>query len=120
MKQQKDGSGKIYRTKSSNLPLETIPPGTMTLRLVVTSPAFRNIESVESYVRELTSSDEYITRGRVGSEDLSNNAIDHEWQNTLREIVKAKYRYNAPGGRVLIPHLKIAMSKIAREELSSI
>lgn len=117
MKQRrKDGGHKRYRTKSSNLPLETTPPNLVTLNVVVTTDDFRSIRRVQSCLRKLACTDEYITRGRIETEDAVNISIDTEWQHSVREMVKAKYRSSTSEGGVITPHLKIAAAKIASDE----
>lgn len=115
MKQQrlKGAKSSLYRSKSSRLPFETIPRDTMTLRLIVSSPMFDNIKNMRRHVERLARIDPYIGLGATVLEELflADTTIDEQCSTTLREIVKAKYRYKNSDGKEIVPHLKLAISE---------
>ncbi|KIX98973.1 uncharacterized protein Z520_05434 [Fonsecaea multimorphosa CBS 102226] len=85
-------NGKIYRTKSSKLPLETIPPGSTTVNLVLTTNALDlkdNSKGVlyRRQVQTLARTDPYITRGQTHYIDFDDchdaSSIDTTWASIL-------------------------------------
>ncbi|KAK5467908.1 hypothetical protein LTS15_000881 [Exophiala xenobiotica] len=115
MKQQrlKGGKSSLYRAKSSRLPLETIPRDAMTLRLLVSTSMFGNINDLKRHVEKFARLDPYIGSYAAVPEELflADTTIDEQWSVTLREIVKAKYRYTNSDGKVIVPHVKLAISE---------
>jgi hypothetical protein len=113
MKQQrlKGCKSSFYHAKSSRLPLETIPRDAMTLRLLVSTSMFDNINDLKRHVEKFARLDPYIRSGAAVPEELflADTTIDEQWSVTLREIVKAKYRYTNSDGKVIVPHLKLAI-----------
>lgn len=108
---QKNGGSKPYRTKSSRLPLESIPEGAETVHLVLITEAFDNMKVLKNQIGALATTDRYVTLGRTEDTDLSQWQMTSDCEHILRETVKAKYRFKAEDGRALVPHLKIAISK---------
>ncbi|KAJ9502016.1 hypothetical protein H2202_002080 [Exophiala xenobiotica] len=115
MKQQrlKGGKSSLYRAKPSRLPLETIPRDAMTLRLLVSTSMFDNLNDLKRHVEKFARLDPYIRSGAAVPEELflADTTIDEKLSVTLREIVKAKYRYTNSDGKVIVPHLKLAISE---------
>lgn len=123
MKQMREApsvtSKPLHRTKSSKLPLETIPAGETTLNDVVTTQVFEKLDLVRKQIQALTSSDRYFTRGKTdfstGLSDASaiaNASLRGEWESKLRDMIKTQYRFKARDGsqRDLVPHLKISIA----------
>ncbi|KIW19676.1 hypothetical protein PV08_00250 [Exophiala spinifera] len=111
-KQRQQGTSKLYRARSSRLPFETIPPHSMTLNLSVATRAFDDIGGFKRLVHCVATVDRYADSGtmttRMQSVDI-HDAMNDDYLETLREIVKEKYRFMSPEGRELVPHLKITM-----------
>ncbi|EXJ88465.1 hypothetical protein A1O1_05395 [Capronia coronata CBS 617.96] len=108
---RQSGNSKFYRTKSSRLPLESIPGDAVTMHLVLTTGIFENMAALKRQLQVLAASDRYVTHGEIEYTDLSDTPVSNDWESILREMVKTKYRYKAEDGRALVPHLKIAISK---------
>jgi DNA mismatch repair ATPase MutL len=89
---QRGGSSTLYRTKSSRLPLETIPADMMTLHLVQTVNVFRNPQYTPTLVQYLSNHDRYIIEGGIAFEELGDSSSSKVWQETIRELIKKTYR----------------------------
>lgn len=89
---QRGGSSTLYRTKSSKLPLETIPADMMTLHLVQTVNISRNPQNTPTLVQDLSTHDRYIVDGRIASAELVDSSLSRVWQETVRELIKKTYR----------------------------
>ncbi|KAJ9628282.1 hypothetical protein H2204_009399 [Knufia peltigerae] len=110
-RRQQAGNSKLYRTKSSKLPFETIPPHAMTLKLAIASRFFKDKQTFERYARKLGSVDKYVTFGTIQSADNDiHEAMNDDYTNTLREMVKTKYRFKNSEGKEIVPHLKINLT----------
>lgn len=100
---------KLYRAKSSKLPFETIPPHAMTLNLSIQAHTFENISTLKRCARKIACVGKNATSGTVQSFDI-HDAMNDDYTKTLREMLKAKYRFRNSEGKELVPHLKITLA----------
>ncbi|KAH0832798.1 hypothetical protein AYO21_00302 [Fonsecaea monophora] len=118
MQRHKNGNGKIYRTKSSKLPLEAIPSGSTTCNLVLTLNDFKDAKDVYKQLQALGSCDPYPSSSRTQYIDFDdcNASIDGKWLLVLQKMVKTKFRYKTEDGGEGVPEdLVIVVTKIAEE-----
>ncbi|KIW87751.1 uncharacterized protein Z519_11725 [Cladophialophora bantiana CBS 173.52] len=114
--QRKSRNRKIYRTKSSKLPLERTPPEWMTFNLVLTTNDFKDTKALSRKVQALGFSDAYITHDRAQHTDFDDlhASIDNKYGPVLQKMVKTMFRGKAEDGSELVPEdLKIVTSKLS-------
>ncbi|EXJ73960.1 uncharacterized protein A1O5_02254 [Cladophialophora psammophila CBS 110553] len=113
--QQKSGNRKIYRTKSSKLPLERTPPELTTFNLVLTTNDFKDTKGLYRKVRKLGFSDSYITHDQAQYTDFDDlhASIDTKYGPVLQKMVKTMFRGKAEDGSDHVPEdLKIFDVKV--------
>ncbi|KAL2444469.1 hypothetical protein ABEF95_016864 [Exophiala dermatitidis] len=99
---QRTSKSKLYRTKSSCLPLESIPADAATLRLVLYTDTFADLSRLQKQVGVLGSVDRYLTQRidydyddrdagfELSSPGTNDEIIPHEWELVLREMIERK------------------------------
>jgi hypothetical protein len=101
------GGPRLRRTKSSKLPLETIPTDMVTLHLMISTSAFHDIKSIQNHVQVLTSTDKYISCGRIDPAIPLDTESHSNLKDRLQRLVETHYRHEALDGSSSIPHIPI-------------
>lgn len=111
--QRKPSQGKLHRTKSSKLPLESISRGSGTFDLTATADIFQNLGHIHLHTHRLSSIDVYLQHGEIEYTNL--NSIDvssnPDWAFTLHELIKANYRGKGKDGQEMIPDASTLIPK---------
>ncbi|EXJ56816.1 hypothetical protein A1O7_07160 [Cladophialophora yegresii CBS 114405] len=85
--------GKLHRTKSSKLPLESMLPGTETFGLALTTNVFDSLQGISKHVLSLASIDSYIRHGKVACANLDSADAStlRDWDYSVRRLVDTRY-----------------------------
>jgi len=89
---ERRGNSRVYRTQSLKLPLESIPPDTMTLQLVHTVDGFRDPRDIHTMVERLANHDRYLVDGRNFCAELATgSSMPSHYREKILELMKKAY-----------------------------
>ena len=109
--------GKLYRTKSAKLPLESIWPGSGTFSLITNTATFHDVSAFQRAMQKVASMDTYFTQ--VGAEYHDLYSIDvpifSGFERTIRKLIDARYPTKTLEEKESIKSLKIEISDWMQE-----
>ncbi len=111
--QQRPSQGKLHRTKSSKLPLESMLPGSVTFNLIVTVDVLPDIEHIRNHTQQISSIDVYLQHGKIEYTNLNSMDVSTspDWAYSLRNLITTNYRGTGTDGQELIPESLSLISK---------
>jgi hypothetical protein len=109
IRQSRRHGSKIHRTKSSKLPLESIPMGTLTLYLGRTSTAFGNMKSFRKLTQDLQTTDPYLKNGNLESAALSDETMFSELTVAVRDLIQSQFRRKPDDGVLNFAHIEVEL-----------
>lgn len=110
---QRSTTNKPYRTKSSQLPLETIPYEWSTLSLSCAVELEGGINSIKALVQRLAVADKYASQGANTYVEFQDLDKAQDCEERVREMITTKY-HSQDGGdmRTLSKNLAISLTTI--------
>jgi hypothetical protein len=110
---RKSSHGKLHRTNSFKLPLESIIPETETFALELTR-AFPDLEMLPEHALALSCSEVYVRGGTLSFTNLDSidSTTTREWEDRVRDLIRAGYG-PMPGEQDLIDDMKLTVRKIS-------
>ncbi|KAJ9610459.1 hypothetical protein H2200_005236 [Cladophialophora chaetospira] len=99
--QRKPSHGKLHRTKSSKLPLESILPGSGTFDLTFTVAIFQDLGGIRSFAKRISFVDTYLEQSQIEHANLNSTdeSTKADWAASLRQLLATKYPGRALDGQ---------------------
>ncbi|OCT48964.1 DNA mismatch repair protein MutL [Cladophialophora carrionii] len=109
--------GKLHRTKSTKLPLESMLPGTETFGLALTTNVFDSLQDISKHVLRLAFFDSYIKYGKVGCTDLdsADPSTLRDWEYSIHSLIDRRDSPRTQKEKDMIANTKFTTSVSSRE-----